>query len=396
MSDSAPGTGNDRFTQHPQALQELQMQLQASRAPRERAALVGRLLSIVGDLGRRQNALPTQGVENALKSLTGEDLEAWLASTDLSKVKSELNRATESAFEASLADNAAERAEYAAWALEALSLRDGVESSLTALERWEALGNSLGGEGKRARERLMAELATLDGQKPAAIRRLIAVNRERRAELSRLDADQRERAWWYSARAECDGLVELFQNGSMSVKAASHCLDCRRDAERAKLAEAPPEAHVTADELWELDLGQLPASRRRWIEKHARGCVECGMALRALVDEDESFRPAAQPEPMVAPSSREAAPELVEARSEFKVLLFRDPRRARLVVEPMKSFRIAAARIDAPWAGSPSPIRAGSGGVEFELGPSKALRGQRVSLTVDLVGGAQLDLEIEL
>ncbi len=372
------------------------MQLQASRAPRERAALVGRLLSIVGDLGRRQNALPTQGVENALKSLTGEDLEAWLASTDLSKVKSELNRATESAFEASLADNAAERAEYAAWALEALSLRDGVESSLTALERWEALGNSLGGEGKRARERLMAELATLDGQKPAAIRRLIAVNRERRAELSRLDADQRERAWWYSARAECDGLVELFQNGSMSVKAASHCLDCRRDAERAKLAEAPPEAHVTADELWELDLGQLPASRRRWIEKHARGCVECGMALRALVDEDESFRPAAQPEPMVAPSSREAAPELVEARSEFKVLLFRDPRRARLVVEPMKSFRIAAARIDAPWAGSPSPIRAGSGGVEFELGPSKALRGQRVSLTVDLVGGAQLDLEIEL
>jgi anti-sigma factor RsiW len=148
---------------------------------------------------------------------------------------------------------------------------------------------------------------------------------------------------------------------------------------------------VTEDELWDLDVGQLPAARRRWIERHAKGCGECAQALRALVEGEEP----APDVPQLPTAPREAAPELMEARSEFKVLLFRDPRRARLVIEPVKSARIAAARIDAPWAGSPSAARAG-GNLEFDLGPAKSLRGRRVSLAIDLLGGVQVSLEVEL
>jgi hypothetical protein len=135
----------------------------------------------------------------------------------------------------------------------------------------------------------------------------------------------------------------------------------------------------------------MSSSRRRFIEKHARGCAECAQALRALVEEGEPS-PLAPPTP-IAP--RESAPELMQAREEFKVLLFRDPRRARLTVEPVKSLRIAAVSIEAPWAGSPSPARAGTTW-EIELGPAKTLRGRRVGLRVEIAGGATVALEFEL
>ena len=163
------------------------------------------------------------------------------------------------------------------------------------------------------------------------------------------------------------------------------------DVKSRSAHQGPIEQHVTEAELWDLDLGTLSSARRRWIEKHARGCSECAAALRALSEGDEP-RPHAPDAPKPPPA---VAPELLQAREEFKVLLFRDPRRAQLVVEPVKGLRIAAARVDAAWAGSPSPARAGASW-EFDLGPAKAARGRKVELHVEIAGGAHIALELDL
>ena len=240
MSSNGP-TGIDRFAEHGRSLEELSRELGSSRTPRERAALAGRLLSVVGDLGRRQKAMPRPGVERALRALKREDLEGWLQAADARGMQAELARASESAMEALLADTEDERREYATWVLEALARRDGLESALTALERWEAMGNALGAEAKRGRERLLQELSQAEAKRQSLVRQFLSVNEARRDERERLDPEQRERAWWYSQRAECPAPAFAASESKSSVPAEPHCAECRADAEKAKLAAGPAE-----------------------------------------------------------------------------------------------------------------------------------------------------------
>lgn len=386
-----------------QALQETQRLLSANPPPRERAALAGKLLMAAGELGRRQKAVPTPGVEGALRQLQREDLELWLTTFEAAPIKADLARASESAMEAALADAAQERAEYAGWAMEALQSRDRAESALAALERWEALGNQLGAEGKRSRERVQKELSQVDSIRSATARSLAGINDARRAERSKLDPDQRQKAWWFDARAECDGLVELIRDSSAAsakskAKSAAHCAECERDVRLARNAEAQPiERHITEQELWDLDLGTLAAPRRRWLERHAKHCPECALALSALADDapDNVIALPVSPSRHELQAASSPAPEVVESRREFKVLLFRGPKAARLVVEPAPGLRVAAASLNSPWAGSLPPDRH-EAGIVFDLGPSKHLvGGRKAELTVE-VGTQHISLEVDL
>ena len=256
----------------------LQQQLTAARHPRERAAVVGQLLSALGDPLRCGKGCR----EEALKALARMDVEGWLAVVDTEGIRADLARAAEAALEAAIADGDTERSEWESWALEALGSRDALESALAALSRWEQSGDGLSEAGRRIRERLSSELARVDGQAPSLARRLVSINALRRNKRDQLAKEHRERAWWYASRSDCDAMVRLWRESSVPPEETAHCLECARDRHNASFAERPPESCVTEDELWSLDGGELAPARRRLIERLALGCPECALALQAV------------------------------------------------------------------------------------------------------------------
>lgn len=362
----------------------LQKELTAAKHPRERAAVVGKLLAALGDplrCGQRCQ-------DEVLGALARADVEGWLSVVDTEAVRAELSRAAEAALEAALAEGDAERAEWEGWALQALGSRDALDAALHALARWESAGAGLSEAGRRIRERLSSELARVDGQAPAIARRLVGINAARRMMRDRLAAEHRQRAWWYASRADCDPLVRLWTEPEVPPEETAHCLECARDRHNAKLAERPPGHCVSEDELWMLDSGELAPARRRLIERHALKCGECALALQAAAVPVEE-NPEGAPELARAAGP---APEVVASRPEFKVLLFRKPQ-ARLVVEPLGAARLAAAALQLPAAaqlrGAPA-----SPTVEIDLGKVKL--GQRGRLSVTLAGGRTVDVDVAL
>jgi len=308
---------------------------------------------------------------------------------DAEALKADLQRGAEAAFEAVLAESESEAKEFEAWAMEALHGRDALEAALVGLAAWEAATGSLGEAGKRLRERLGEKLARIDAHGSSLARRMVGINHARRAARDRLAPQYRERAWWFSSRAECDDLAALWKSTDAG-KASAHCPACARDRDNAKLAERPPGACATEDELWRLDSDELPTARRRLLEKHARACSECALALQAvavpLFDAPET-----PPSPELGrPTS--APPEVVASRPEFKVLRFRGPN-ARLVVEPAGGQRLLAAALKVgSTAASIDGVPSG-GALELTL---KNTAGKRGMLRVELPGGRSVDLEVDI
>lgn len=346
---------------------------------------VGERLESLGGLLRRGRQPGAQSVEQALRGLSRNEVEGWLATFRPELVETALRRATEEAAESALGEEEGEEAEvWRASAMEGLLARDRAESAVRAVEALEKHHGPLEGEAGRALKVLRESLERLDHALRPSARWLIALNSKRRAEQQSLQAAERERAWWYSARVECDDfLVALSESPRPETPHLQSCKECRADLERVALVEEPPRRHLGADELWRYEMGELSTEERAWVEAHTRKCTECAQAVLALEEgesaieealelEEEELPQAARgsraPEVSRRPAARHPEQrEVLEERREFRAVLVRERQRVRLVVQPLAGKSVMAAVFLTPGRPSLKP-QPGPEGIAFELG----------------------------
>lgn len=358
----------------PAELAALHQQLTQAAPKPARAQLCGKLLAGWGGLLRAgKDDVP-------LAPLAPDDVELYLNQVDTRSIEADLHRASEAALEAAITEGA-EQLEWQQWTLEALAARDLLDAALVGVERWLQGPAPRTLSAPRVLERIAQELGRIDARGPSIARTLVAANVLRRAARDRLGPAHRARAWWFSARAECDALVALWRDPQVPPPETAHCGPCAEDRARARLAQRPPQRCVTADELWLLEGGELPAPRRRLVQRHAGSCPECALAVSAAVV------PVLDEEPVPEPSRQVVPPVELAHCPQFRVLAFRGARtRVQIEAAPGVSFsevvvQVAAARLR---------------GLEHDLGPSQRLQGQRVVVTATLASGERVHLELAL
>jgi hypothetical protein len=361
---------------------------------------VGELLETIGDVLRRADRLGTDGVEEALKGLGRAQVEAWLRQQKPQALQPVLLRAAEESMEAALGEEGEESEVWRASALEGLTARDRAASAARALGTWEMLQGALDGGAADDRERFLGALTQLDTALRPRARWFIPLNAERRAERDLLDPVERPGAWWFSARAGCDELLASWTG--QPPKDAEHlksCAHCRADLADTAVVDAPPRRHLTDDELWRLDAGQMGREERERVEAHTAQCADCAQAVLALEEGDAAIDEALEleEEGMVAPraarDSRSSVgkrpgaarlPEqrdVLEERRDFRVVLVRERQRVRLLVQPLGARPVTAAVFLSPGRPSLNPTQ-GPEGLSFDLSTALATGAHAAHLTV--------------
>jgi len=354
-------------------------------------------LEVVGDILRRGERLGSEGVRQALQGLTRGQVESWLQAQNPDALRSELSRAAEESLEVALG----EPEESELWrtaALEGLQARDRAESAIRALVEWEALHGALDGEAARLWREFREGLGRLDTALRPKARWFIPLNPQRRAEREVLDAAERSGAWWYSERADCDELIAaLMTRPERPGPHLQGCTQCQADLRQSAPVEAPPRHHLSAEDLWRLDMGLMSEDERSRVERHTEKCLDCAQAVWALEEGDEAIEEALDadelpgaaartsrgPDPRRAGGARQPEHrEVLEERREFRVLLVRERQRARLLVQPLSGRTVTAAVFLTPGKPSLKP-QSGPEGLLFELGPAG---GRSAHLTLQ-VGG---------
>ncbi|MFO0762368.1 MAG: hypothetical protein U0359_38365 [Byssovorax sp.] len=279
----------------------------ASRASELAAAAEGdrgaaRVLGAAGDLLRRSGALGVDrgAIDAALLALSGDAIEAWAASGPERSAEVAFTRAIEVAPLFSLAESDEEREHARALVLAALRARDDLESALVALGRRAALGVPASGPAERT---LGERLDLLDRAARAKVRWLVGLNAHRRTERDLLDPEPRERAYWFSARAGCDGLIGALAGEAHDALFREHlqgCPFCTADLAASRAVDTPPAAHaaahLSADDLFRYELDELTPRERARLERHADLCFECGQTLWALADGERAIEESEAPE----------------------------------------------------------------------------------------------------
>lgn len=384
----------------------LEAALGAREASSGVADLAGRTLDVAGALLRRSRAsgVPLADVERVLRLIPTAAVETWARTVDLDELESRLRRAAEEAVEAILPESPEDRETWAAWAREGIEARDRLESQLVALQHRESMGFAA---DRAVRERFAQALVKKDAALRPRCRWLVGLNPWRRDERDALDPEHRANAWWFTDRAECDDLIALLA-GELEHSAHVHvCADCQRDLLRVESVSAPRIRHVTADELWNDDLGLCTPQERAVIERHARTCGECAQALAALSEGEEAIREITEPakrrtrpglglsglNPMQGDQRARVRnteePDVVADHADFRLLLFRRRERLRLLVQPRRAGRVAAAAVFLPDDPRRSlSARPGPDGFELDISESLRVRGA-VRVRVQLQGSAQ-------
>lgn len=363
-------------------------------------APVGELLEGVGDVLRRSDRLGTEGVEEALKGLGRPEVEAWLRAQKPQALQPLLLRAAEESMEVALGEAGDEAELWRASALEGLAARDRAASAARALVTWELLKGPLEGDAATARERFLGALGHLDTSLRPRARWFIPLNAERRAECDLLDAVERPGAWWFSARAGCDDLVATWTG--KPLKDPTHlkdCAACRADRVDTAVVDTPPRRHLTDDELWRLDAGEMGREEKARVEAHTAWCGECAQAVLALEEGDAAIDEALELEeeglsaPRAARESRAEGArrpgaarlpehrEVLEERRDFRVVLVRERQRVRLLVQPLGSRPVTAAVFLSPGRPSLKPTQ-GPEGLSFDLSTAVATGAHAAHLTV--------------
>ncbi|RKH32487.1 hypothetical protein D7Y13_09055 [Corallococcus praedator] len=374
--------------------QARQARLAAGPAP------VGELLEVVGDVLRRSDRLGTEGVEEALKSLGRAELEAWLRAQKPQALQPLLLRAAEESMEAALGEEGEEAEVWRASALEGLSARDRAASAARALVTWEMLKGPLEGDAAAARERFLGALGYLDTALRPRARWFIPLNAERRAERDLLDPVERPGAWWFSARAGCDDLLASWTGKPLKdTEHLKDCAGCRADRAETAVVDMPPRRHLTAEELWRLDAGEMGREEKARVEAHTAWCGECAQAVLALEEGDTAIEEALELEeeglsaPRAARDSRADAArrpgaarlpehrEVLEERRDFRVVLVRERQRVRLLVQPLGTRAVTAAVFLSPGRPSLKPTQ-GPEGLSFDLSTALATGAHAAHLTV--------------
>ena len=342
-------------------------------------------LEVIGDLLRRGERLGREGVEQALRGLGSGDIETWLRAQSPEALRPTLLRAAEEAAEAALGEDVDEADVWRASSFEGLAARDRAESAFRAISEWESLHGALPGEAAARLAALREGFGRLDGVLEPKARWFIPLNAQRRAERDLLDADERSRAWWFTARADCDEFLSALS--PRVDRPGTHlrtCAECQADLVRSASVETPPKRHLSAEDLWRFDMGTLSAVELKWVDGHTEKCLECAQAIWSLEEGDEAIDKAmAEHERSIpaARSARAAEPagrrpgvarhseqrDVLEERREFRVVLVRERQRARLLVQPLGGRAVTAAVFLAPGKPSLRP-QAGPEGLQFDLG----------------------------
>jgi len=248
----------------------------------------GRVLAMAGDLLRRTQAVgdAARDAMLALDRVESQAVAAYVESIDAAAERAKLVRGLDDAFEAMIAadDEADERVLYTESAEAALAARDALASVRAALACAGADTSKIDGK-----------LVGIDAGLKKKARVLVGLNAMRRRELDALDPAERDAAWWFSARAQCDFLVSLYRQADppptnrpdvgqvTAPHNAAHlavCEDCQHDVEASSLAYTPQ--HVTASSLWRREHGEATQAEIAFMDTHASGCKDCQRALDAL------------------------------------------------------------------------------------------------------------------
>jgi hypothetical protein len=272
VDDEFP-TMAERYTQRRHELD------QATQTVITGAADAGRALALAGDLLRRREALgdAVRDVTLALDRIEAQATQSYVESIDADAEHGKLAHALDEAFEAILEDGD-ERTLYVYSAETALARRDALQSVRASMVH-ASLDTS----------KLDEKLAKIDEGLAKHARSLVAINTTRRREMATLDPSERETAWWFSARSQCDFLVSLYrlqesERVDITQKHnAAHlatCESCQRDVEAASVAYTPQ--HIAASSLWRREHGQATHAEITFMESHARSCKDCQRALDAL------------------------------------------------------------------------------------------------------------------
>jgi hypothetical protein len=239
----------------------------------------GKVLALGGDLLRRREVLgdTSRDVSLALDRVEAQAAHAYVDGVDAVAEHDKLVSALDEAFEAILEDGE-ERALFAHSAETALFGRDALQSVRVAMAHQ-----------KLDTAKLDAKIAQIDKDLAKRARALVGLNATRRREANALDPAEREAAWWFSARSQCDFLMSLYRteegpNPNVTAKHnAAHlavCDACQKDVEAGALAYTPK--HIAASSLWRHEQGVATASEIAFMEAHAAGCKDCKQALEAL------------------------------------------------------------------------------------------------------------------
>lgn len=237
------------------------------------------VLAVCGDTIRRSkhpsSARPEEA-ERALRALSVADVVDALCAVDGAQVRAELTRSFEESFEAAFAESDEERSMFATSASAALAQRDRVTSVLVAAHARAGFGDGGGDDLARLKaeiQRVELTIGNVDQELRKRVRALTGINRERRAELDKLDADQRAAAWWYADRSERDDDALLAALGDLDgTSAAKGTLSDRARADLANSASAT---------------GKLdPASSLRRASEDRASSVELGWLASAAQKND--------------------------------------------------------------------------------------------------------------
>jgi hypothetical protein len=241
----------------------------------------GHALALGGDLLRRRDALgdTSRDVALALDRIEAQACHAYVDAINATAEHEKLVTALDEAFEAILEDGEEQKL-FMHSAETALFARDALESVRVAMTHKKLDTSKV--EGKLSHQ--------IDKDLSKRARLLIALNTTRRRETAALDAAERQAAWWFSARSQCDFLMSLYrsQDGGPEVHVtakhnAAHlatCEECQRDVESGSLAYTPQ--HIPASSLWRREHGIATSDEVAFMDGHAKGCKDCRRALDAL------------------------------------------------------------------------------------------------------------------
>lgn len=392
-------TTREKYAARQTELEALKHELQDGKRPGGGAVVAGLVLEAAGDLLRRKKALGVSdaGIIAALSSIPETSLRAWGDGFEVQELSSKLKRAMSQAVEAAIPDSPEDGEAMARWAVQDLQARDRFESALVALE---AMGRSGRHDAKALGERLRAAARAADSSCRAGVASLTALNMVRRAEASLLDGECREQAWWYSERLgiDDDQLVQVLggeKKGSLPPELKAPNAEVNRKRGRP----------VSFDDLLRFDLGVATPAEKEVIRRQAEVDPELKLSLAAMDAAEAAIAELTQDEvvaprivPVSTPVERSSnTPEVVEERSEFKVLLFRSKKSVQVVVQPHRVDRLAAAavyRSDDPDRAVPSAP--GDMGLHFDLGAPERLAGVLARVMVKLVDGQTHSFEVRL
>ncbi len=391
-------SSREKYAARVAELEALHHELEAGKRPGDGAVVVGLLLEAAGDVLRRASTLGLNGgaVNKPLQSIPEFSLRSWADGVAVGELAVKLKRAASQAVEAAIPDSPEAGEAMTRFAVQDLQSRDRLESALVALE---ALGGAGRADAKLLAVKLRSSVAGVDRECRSTVASLTALNGTRRAEAALLDTAYRPQAWWFSERTgiEDDELVRVLggeTQGSLppELRAASSTVTRKRGRP------------VNADDLLRFDLGLATPAEKEVLRLQADADPELKLALAAMAageaaiaelsHEEEGAAPRVVPVPVPVERS---SPEIIEERTEFKVLLFRSKKNVQVVVQPHRQDRFAAAavyRSDAPE--QPFPSSPGDMGLHFDLGAAERLVGCTARVVVKLTDGQTHAFEVRL